>query len=188
MRDALETLGTILDGDEGRDAVHVAVIAMRAHAQLQPGQKVGVGHTTTTGGTTAILDPVGIVDPFLTHVVEEGEWFWMFVYPRTITEMRHHWEHPDIPSDSQREATRDTLKKMRGGEASERFLRDWAQREGWDYDRMIRDAEHWVRYGMTVSTGNIEIGLPGDFWKHYEKVTGENVPDERRSSFYRCAC
>jgi hypothetical protein len=37
---------------------------------------------------------IGIVDPFLDQPVRPGEEFWVFVYPNTITGMRHYWQHP----------------------------------------------------------------------------------------------
>lgn len=42
---------------------------------------------------------IGIVDPFLPHPVEAGQLFWMVLYPQTVLNLHHHWDHPAfIPS------------------------------------------------------------------------------------------
>lgn len=94
--DALETLGTApLRDTEKRDAIHLAVDPVVAGQRLSPG-----AHITVTNGV-AWLTPtgqgIGIVDPFLDSMVEPGDRFWLVVYPRKITSLRHVWTHPDLP-------------------------------------------------------------------------------------------
>lgn len=77
MSDAVETMGTILPaGVGGRDAVHVAVIAVTATEKLVPGQDVTKEGRTmgATGGAW-----VGIVDPFLKRAVFPGDRYWLFL-------------------------------------------------------------------------------------------------------------
>jgi hypothetical protein len=38
--------------------------------------------------------PVGIVDPFLEFPTQPDDKFWLFLYPNTITGLRHVWTHP----------------------------------------------------------------------------------------------
>lgn len=88
----------ITDGDRRRDAVHVAVIPVTATERLLPGDHIGlVGDTNDMVGkaeTNPGVTNLGIVDPFLTESVETGERFFLFLYPNTVTSMRHAWTHP----------------------------------------------------------------------------------------------
>ncbi len=84
---------TITDGDRRRDAVHVAVAPVTAVERLVPGQHVGLTRGDTEHAGPA-AECIGIVDPFLTAAVEAGERFWLFLYPNTVTSLRHVWTHP----------------------------------------------------------------------------------------------
>lgn len=95
--DALETLGTIIDERAGRDAIHVAVEPVVAATVLRPGQHVGLYAGMAHGKGSIVTETIGIVDPFLQRPVNPGERFWLLVYPRQITSLRHVWEHPKFP-------------------------------------------------------------------------------------------
>ena len=91
--DALETLGTLpIPADSGRDAIHLAVEPVIASERLLAGQDVYLlpDGRAAKGKENA----VGIVDPFLKQSVKAGEKFWLVVYPRQITSLRHVWTHP----------------------------------------------------------------------------------------------
>ena len=78
-----------------RAATHLAVEPVTAGQQLNPGQHVGLWGDGRAGHAKT---PLGIVDPFLTRPVQEGERFWLVVYPRQIRSLRHVWEHPAFPA------------------------------------------------------------------------------------------
>jgi hypothetical protein len=85
-------LGQLIEGEQFRDAIHIAVAPVTAAEGLRPGQHVGVrndGRASTKG-----VALIGIVDPFLRTDVEEGQRCWLFLYPYTITSLRHDWTHP----------------------------------------------------------------------------------------------
>jgi len=92
--DALHTLGTIIGPGEARDAIHLAVEPVIAAHDLRTGDDVGLDENGEAHYSTS---PVGIVDPFLKNGVKQGERFWLVVYPRQITSLRHVWEHPKFP-------------------------------------------------------------------------------------------
>jgi hypothetical protein len=98
--DALETLGTIIGPNEQRDAIHLAVEPAVAGQTLKPGQDVGFLPDGTVGACKRD-DLLGIVDPFLPQPIHKGDRFWLIVYPRQITSLRHVWTHPafDKPKD-----------------------------------------------------------------------------------------
>lgn len=97
-KDVLDTIGKVLPGDAGRDAVHVAIVACQAAHLLQPGQRVGISPSASDASLSkgvAMAGPIiGIIDPFLREPVERGQWFWVFLLPQTTSAVRHEWTHP----------------------------------------------------------------------------------------------
>ena len=90
-------LGQLIADKEARqrrDAIHIAVIEMEAVEMLEPGQAIGVVPNTDGLKASAGCEHVGIVDPLLKHQVSPGERFWMVMNPKTVTDLRHDWNHP----------------------------------------------------------------------------------------------
>jgi hypothetical protein len=167
-------LGNLIDSTQGRDAVHIAIAPVVAGERLSPGQHIGflgevVGRTKNT---------IGIVDPFLEGPVFKGERFWMFLYPNTITTLRHEWEHPAFSKDGA------------GGSGSEVWLRDFAADAGLSYEELINAAKRYLEYDDYLCQGGRWDGFdtPDEFWDHYETVVGTKVPLEKRGSFFSCSC
>ncbi len=90
-------LGELIeDGDRRRDAIHIAVAPVTAAEKLKPGDHVGLVEEDSRELVGRCEDCVGIVDPFLKADVEPGQRFWLFLYPNTVTAMRHAWSHPSF--------------------------------------------------------------------------------------------
>ncbi len=85
-------LSELCGEDARRDAVHIAVAPVVAGEDLLPGERVFID---SNGVAYLGVDSIGIVDPFLMNRrVKLGEKFWLFLYPNTVTSLRHVWTHP----------------------------------------------------------------------------------------------
>lgn len=185
--DALETLGTIIDANQKRDAIHLAVIPAVANEVLHAGQHVSI----VDGIAESQGDTIGIVDPFLRAPVAKGQHFWLVIYPRVITSLRHVWTHPDLPDEVGAKAD-----KFAGMSAAERWIREWAATIPLDYETVMYGADDMVRsvrkggYGEYLCFGGLleGRGVPEEFWPHYEAVRGEVVEEDHRRSFFTCSC
>lgn len=91
-------LGETPADDARRDAVHVAVAPVIAGMPLRPGMHIelraGVAVGDSEDGLYPNFKPIGVVDPFLRRIVQKDERFWIFLYPNTVTSLRHVWSHP----------------------------------------------------------------------------------------------
>lgn len=185
--DALETLGTIIDHTAARDAIHLAVEPVVAAHMMEPGAHVGL--MPDGRASELVTKKVGIVDPFLNRDVVAGDRFWLVVYPRQITSLRHVWEHPDFP------ASPDVTLAPRYS-ASEQWIRNFADGVSLHYDVLMEGAAEWVDskkrggWGEYLCFGGLLEGLsvPDEFWPHYEAVTGQQVEEDHRGSFFTCSC
>lgn len=172
--DALETLGTIINDKAGRDAIHLAVNPTQAKEVLMPGESVGVDGTSNKPW-------VGIVDPFLKSGVAPGEWFWLIIYPRQITSLRHVWEHPSFPPAAPAVST-----DVRA--ASLAWLRTFAiQHDNFPVDYLIDVAVNHNTDGDALCFAEDICGeIPEEFYDHVEVVSGHRITN--RPKYFSCAC
>lgn len=180
--DALETLGTIINNNAGRDAIHLAVEPVVASEKLYPGQHIGI---TDGRATTKAKKKLGIVDPFISDFVPEGEMFWLVVYPRQITSLRHVWTHPDFEENNVSEKEPEDKVTI-----SKKWIAAFADRIRQHPDSLMAAADNWVdnqdyTYDNSESYKDHWDEFP-EFWNHYEIVTGRK-PSEA-GSFFTCSC
>ena len=202
-KDAVETMGGLLPDDAfGRDAVHVAVIAVVAADHLKPGQNVGLAavEANAHGDPTATsygAKCIGIVDPFLTEPVFPGSRFWLFLYPRTITGLTHIWTHPDLPAVAATgTAPLGVYATPTQKLASERWLRDFC--EGADcpeYETLLAAAEKvadgvahfWDPEYLHFNDLDAHGDIPPEFWDHVSIVLGKPIKGTR-AKYFSCTC
>lgn len=170
-------LGKLIETPQIRDAIHVAVVPMKASEMLRPGQRVGIIADGISGPAT---DAVGIVDPYLTDVVPKGAMFWLCLLPNTVSGMRHHWSHPLF----------DAAIVVDEKSASVAWLTEAARSLGVDYETLVSEWSE-LEQGDYINNGehirDIWYGLSDEFWKHHKIVTGRDVPEAQRGGF-TCSC
>lgn len=182
MEKTQDKIGKIITQGE-RDAVHVAVLPMTAETYLEPGQHIGYAD-----GKSSHENHIGIVDPFLKETVKQGEMFFMFLYPNTITSLHHLWTHPSINED-----------KL----ASEKWLRTFASiADCPDYDTLLSAAtgghvENVDGYGASYNNdgeylyfnGRDAHGeIPPEFWHHVEVITDKKIDPSKKATYFCCSC
>lgn len=192
-KDAVATMGSILPDDAGgRDAVHVAVASAVCDVRLRPGQDVGIeiveGRDVKARPASPTTEGVGKVDPYLTALVEPGQRFWLYLYPRSITGLNHNWSHPAFPDAKAGEAYANPSAKL----TSEAWLKNYANEVDEGYHTVLDAAADWLRseeyYVQHDKETARDYGVPDEFWDHYENVTGEKVPADKKQSFWSCSC
>lgn len=183
--DALETLGTIIDDQQKRDAIHLAVLPVMAGARLKPGQEIAL----TDGLATPQAGGMLIVDPFLRAPAMPGERFWAVLKPRLVTSLRHVWTHPDLPSEEIAPVVAGTfdLEKAKARAVIESIAE---QCDVDSADDLIWGAESYLKRDDYMCEGGRweGVSLPDEFWPAFEVLTGRKVPDENRGSFFSCSC
>jgi hypothetical protein len=197
--DALDTLGTIIGDDEKRDAIHLAVEPVKAAEELFPGDHVAFNEDGLAV-KVEVGKGVGIVDPFLEDIVEEGQRFWLVVYPRQISSLRHVWEHPKFKPSAETEVS------LNVKTASELWLRNWVASHLSHYftlENVIEAIEtgHWkdlddpdyvgITYnGNYITSHGYDASgpIPPEFWDHVVLYTGKMISTENRATYLGCSC
>lgn len=187
--DALDTLGTIIDESQKRDAIHLAVENVIAGETVLAGDHIYLENGVAYRGKEKAL---GIVDPFLKSPVMQGQRFWMVIYPRVITSLRHVWSHPELPDEiSGEELTIPNKSKQE----SEEWLRNFFESHYMpDYKTAMAfiESSDIDDYGddcwMTFYGEDAHANCPPEFWDHYENVTGKDVSQLRRVKAFSCTC
>ncbi len=172
-------VGQLITGEAQRDAIHVAIMPAVASQELHPGMRVGLLHKNWARFCSG-RGAVGIVDPFLTKPVQPTEQFWLFLFPGTITSLRHDWSHKMV----------DDAARANPQHPSAVWMRDYADGLDLTYEELLDGARAWIRSGQYLLGGSNLEGerVPPEFWDHYEAVTGTEVPERSRESFFTCSC
>ena len=169
-----------------RDAIHVAVAPVVAGQDLDRGTRVGFADKEKTIVQKVNNGGVGIVDPFLTTVVKKGQRFWLYLFPGTVTGMRHHWSHPDFPSEHARSGGVSSSVKAE----SEVWLKRFSEDNSIGYRDLLDGLENGdVCFGNdTPDEIHSDYGK-NELFQHAQNVLGKVfTEDQRENVSFRCAC
>ena len=191
-------LGERLTGNEPRDAIHIAILPVKAGGTLAAGAWVRVEQGFAIPCAPAKAH--GVIDPFITGNVAFNDVVYVMLKPYRITTLTHAWEHPEIPSDT-------ALQPQSKHKIDEYFehrecIVNMASMVNVSVTKMLEIADEYASGADYISMGNNENyqDVPNDawppFWKAYEALTGNKGPkseidqygqDKQRISF-SCAC
>ncbi len=183
--DALETLGTIIDDQQKRDAIHLAVEpVVVGDEDHTPGCHVtvrdGISYRIPSGHASAL----GIIDPFLdrTADIKKGDRVWFVMYPRTVHSLRHVWTHPAFRDEVA--VALDQATAERRAEA-ERWIRAYLEEEGFDYGHIMRQVAAMITDDINSGSGS-DFHPSGEFWAHAEIAIGVKLV--HRPDYFKCGC
>ncbi len=175
-------LGQLIEGEQQRDATHIAVAPVVAFRSLSPGEPVGLNEKGEADNL--VKETIGIIDPFLKARVPRGEKCWLFLYPGTVTGLRHEWTHPAFEPSRISHAEHETK--------SHAWIAQHAAALGLTPDVLMDNAASWLDDSYHIVQQGSErwrdTFSPTEFWHHYEIVTGKVVPQDMKQSFYCCSC
>lgn len=83
-----------------RDAIHTAIVALRAGCFLRRADYIKI-NTDGEAVCSSMKDSVGVVNPFLKEsCLRAGDWFWAVMNMEDIPNVVHYWEHPNHTFES----------------------------------------------------------------------------------------
>lgn len=154
-----------------KDAIHVAIVAVRAGRLIEPGQKCELNKDREAIPSNK---GVGVADPFLKTNIMRGQTFWLLLNQDAVPNVRHVWEHPDV--DFSPPTTSPTQNYT---------IAEYAKEMGCSYDRLIEVCTELVHKGgrrVLVENGELTIvtKLPDgaeeidiyDLWGEWAEETG----------------
>lgn len=181
-------IGKLIKEEQFKDAIHTPVAPVEAGEGLKPGDHIGL----LEGKASKLVKPIGIVDPFLRVAIKKGDKFWLFMYPNTITSLRHDWSHPEFDKMEEEEKAK---KEENKHEEAIAFITEFAGEMGYTYERFMDMAHGWIKYGdYTQDNSESYKGSEGNpnkwdiFWMYYEEITGTKVDDDDKTVFFTCSC
>ncbi len=193
-------LGTKPTGTEGRDAVHIAIVPVQAGVRLIRGIPVKLAIDEMMIPCSP-EDAIGVVDPFLSDddmVVKAGEWFWLCLYPKTITNLRHVWEHPSFKLSTETKAD-EPISGPNEKEASLNWLRRYVTTHcpQWN-DKLDKnlgvnrflynvDRDKTIYYCGTNCHSFVDVVDPITLFHHLSIILGKRI-DRNYFECFSCSC
>lgn len=74
-----------------KDAIHVAIVAVRAAEPIRPGSRCNLNdHREAVNDK----DGIGVADPFRKDTIVTGQSVWLLLNQDAVPNVRHVWDHP----------------------------------------------------------------------------------------------
>lgn len=192
--DTVRAIGKPFTTPMARDAIHIAVAPVVAGETLRPGEIIGFVRGRNDGTVSSdhmiIVKFIGIVDPYLKKSVHVGQRFFMFLYPGSITSLRHDWAHPAFAENDSEVLENKKNADEEALQQSKLWMCELADDVNMSYDKLIQGGIDYVQGGSYLVGGGSMEGrrTPDEFWPHFERITGIKVPEKDRESFFSCSC
>lgn len=192
-------LGTTPTGTEGRDAVHIAIVSVRAMHPLEPGQRVAVDRDGYAAVAESDEFACGIVDPFSGRaIIEPHEWFWLCLYPKSITSLRHVWEHPSFPASiTEVPALVEVSEGAKAMGEARAWLADYVKRhcpyddlEGdWGLQKFLKNVteDKTIFYHGSDCHSLEDVENRDELFRHLSIVLGKRI-DAAYFKYFSCSC
>ena len=159
-----------------KDAVHVAIVSVRAANPIRPGQRCGINEY---GEAVVSNNGVGIADPFLRETIPAGGNFQLMLNQDEIANVRHDWDHPSF---SFRAPCRSAQRN--------KYIAEHAKELGVTYEQIMDAAAY-----SAASSGESLMAYPGSlnadqfdsawdnfdrysFWSEWADESGHEFPNE----------
>lgn len=150
-----------------KDAIHTAIVSVRAGKPIQPGERCKMNELRE-----AIPDGkgVGVADPFRRGSIARGEWFWLLLDQDEVPNVAHVWEHATI--DFSAPAVDPTKNK---------YLERYASQYGVTYEQLmeacsiVATTEKPAPYTGTLSADEVETArdiIGNDIWYEWKEESG----------------
>lgn len=185
MADYVPKLGEFPGPGDTRDAIHVAVIPVRAGETLSPGSWVHMKDDRAY----EVIPPraIGVVDPYLVNAwVQPGQAFWLCLKPQTITGLRHRWSHPAFADVSEELPSKEDVFAE-----AQKVVEHVAERRGVTTNELMAAADRYVFMDeMTDDRFKEDDNSTGEwheFWKAWALLTGQAPPTSMSTPYTCCA-
>lgn len=88
-------LGKTPDELGDKDAIHVAIVSVRAAKPISPSSKVNLNSDREAVATSSD-DFAGVADPWRSKPIYRGDWFWLLLGQDAVPNVQHTWDHPQV--------------------------------------------------------------------------------------------
>lgn len=146
-----------------KDAIHTAIVSVRAGASIKPGQRVGMNeyHEAVPNSKGP-----GIADPFLRETIMSGQHFQLMLDQDQVPNVQHQWDHEVDFSPPTREPVKN------------KYLASYAEEAGVTYEQLMDACAKVVKtskavpYPGTKTQDEIEDLELYDLWSEWADETG----------------